>query len=225
MIYGYLRGSTGAIDKNNQRNAIDKIATARGIKIEYVEDTVSSGKPYAKRKISNLVKQCKRGDKIIVAELTRFARNVEEMLMIARLCLEKGIELEILNPAMLIDESISSKAMLTIMGLAGEMERHFIKMRTRQSLQVRKEAIEKNGFFINKVGEKVFSLGAKKGRYQQLKLEPQADLVLKYRNKKLNNTAVSKLLDCNRLTVERFLKRFPIKHGKYVNPPLSLKQK
>jgi DNA invertase Pin-like site-specific DNA recombinase len=97
-VYGYLRGSTGDIDKNNQKDAISKVAKSRNIKIEYIEDTVSSGKPYAKRGISNLIDECNKGDSIIVAEVSRFARNTEEMLMISRICLEQGISLEILNP-------------------------------------------------------------------------------------------------------------------------------
>ncbi|MBA5249248.1 MAG: hypothetical protein FE834_06930, partial [Gammaproteobacteria bacterium] len=157
VTYGYLRGSTGVIDKENQQDAIAKIAVARDLTITYIEDTVSSGKEYEKRKISKLIKQCRKGDSIIVAELSRFARNTEEMLMISRICLEKGINLEILNPALKFDDSIATKALITVMGLASEMERHFIRSRTQQSLDRRKEEIAKNGYFINKQGVKVYA--------------------------------------------------------------------
>jgi DNA invertase Pin-like site-specific DNA recombinase len=219
-VYGYLRGSTGDIDKNNQKDAISKVAKSRNIKIEYIEDTVSSGKPYAKRGISNLIDECNKGDSIIVAEVSRFARNTEEMLMISRICLEQGISLEILNPALKFDDSIATKAVIIVMGLASEIERHFIRTRTRQSLAIRKELIEKQGYFLNKKGEKVYQLGAKKGRFQKLKLEAKAGKVLEYRKLKLSNTAIGKLLGCNRISVERFLTRYPIKGDKYVkNPP------
>lgn len=223
MNYGYLRGSTGDIDKNNQRDAIAKVAKERGLDMEYVEDTISSGKPYAKRGISKLIDKCKEGDSITVAEVSRFARNTEEMLMISRICLEKGVALEILNPALKFDESIATKAVIIVMGLASEIERHFIRTRTRQSLAIRKELIEKNGYFLNKQGEKVYALGAKKGRYQKLKLEKVADKVLKYRNLKLTNVAIGKLLSCDRISVDRFLKRFPIKNGMYVKAPITKK--
>jgi hypothetical protein len=45
-----------------------------------------------------------------------------------------------------------------------------------------------------KKGEKVYQLGAKKGRYQKLKLEAKAGKVLEYRKLKLSNTAIGKLL-------------------------------
>jgi DNA invertase Pin-like site-specific DNA recombinase len=38
------------------------------------------------------------------------------------------------------------------MGLASEIERHFIRTRTRQSLAIRKELIDKQGYFLNKKG-------------------------------------------------------------------------
>jgi len=224
ITYGYLRGSTGVIDKENQQDAIAKIATARDLKITYIEDTVSSGKEYAKRKISTLIKQCNKGDSIIVAELSRFARNTEEMLMISRICLEKGINLEILNPALKFDDSIATKALITVMGLASEMERHFIRSRTQQSLDRRKEEITKNGYFVNKQGVKVYALGAKKGRYQALKLEPRAKEVLKYKALKLNNTSIARLMQVSRITVDRFLKRYPVKGGEFVKLPPSLKE-
>ncbi|VVM18531.1 hypothetical protein BSPWISOXPB_4373 [uncultured Gammaproteobacteria bacterium] len=223
-IYGYLRGSTGDIDKNNQQDAIAKVAKSRNIKIDYIEDTVSSGKPYAKRGISKLIDKCNKGDSIIVAEVSRFARNTEEMLMISRICLEKGISLEILNPALKFDDSIATKAVIIVMGLASEIERHFIRTRTRQSLAIRKELIDKQGYFLNKKGEKVYQLGAKKGKTQRLKLEPHAHKILEYRNLKLSNVSISRLLKCNRISVDRFLKRYPIEGGKYVNNPPNFKE-
>ncbi len=222
--YGYLRGSTGDIDKENQKLAIETVAKVRGLKIKYMEDTVSSGKPYEKRKIKGLIDSCHKGDLIIVAEMSRFARNTEEMLMISRICLERGISLEILNPALKFDDSIATKAMVTVIGLASEIERHFIKTRTRTALMHRKELLEKQGYFLNKQGEKVYELGAKKGRYQKLKLESKAGIVLKYANLKLNHTAISKLVGTDAITVARFLKRFPIKGGKYVKPPLGFSE-
>lgn len=217
--YGYVRASNGNIDKNNQIEALKQVFKSRGIKASFIEDTVSSGKPYEKRKLSTLIKSCKKGDTIIVAELSRFARNTEEMLMISRICLEQGIYLEILNPALKFDSSITTKAMITVMGLASEIERHFIRSRTRMALQIKKEELLKNGFFLNKRGEKVYSLGAKKGRYQQLKLEKDFKKVLEYKNLKLSHTAIGKLLGTSRLTVQRFLARYPIKNSEYVKLP------
>lgn len=224
MNYGYIRVSTNEVDKNNQLEALKKVALKRKIKMKFLEDTISSGEPFEKRKISTLINDCQEGDAIFVAELSRFARNTEEMLMISRVCLEKGISLEILNPALVFDESIATKAIITVMGLTAELERHFIRTRTQTAINLRKEALAKDGFFLNVRGERVYHLGAKKGRYQQLKLEKLADKVLEYKLLKLNNTAIGKLLGVTRITVQRFVDRYPIRNGKYVKLPENYKK-
>ncbi len=215
MNYGYIRGSTGDVDKENQRKTISAIAKKRGLKINFIEDTVSSGKSFEQRQISTLIEQARKDDLILVAELSRFARDTEETLKIGRLALEKGINLEILNPSIRFDNSIATKAIITVMGLSSEMERYFIKSRTRISLQHRKELIKKNGFFRNKDGEKVYQLGAKKGKKQTLKLEPKKEIIYDYLSKGLSKVSICKLLSnekdgkISRGALDRFLKRFP----------------
>lgn len=216
MNYGYLRGSTGEIDKENQRLAIQNLAEKRGLKISFIEDTVSSGKPYEERQISTLIEQATRGDLIIVAELSRFARDTEETLKIGRIALEKGLELEIINPSIRFDNSIATKAIITVMGLSAEMERHFIRSRTKISLQTRKELIKKQGYFMNKKGERVEQLGATKGKPQKLKTEAIAKDIYKYIEKGLNKTDVAKMVNISRGALDRFLKRYPPSENKAV---------
>ena len=45
------------------------------------------------------------------------------------------------------------------MGLSNEMERYFIKSRTKISLQQPKAQIKGKGYFRNKNGDKVYQLG------------------------------------------------------------------
>lgn len=210
MNYGYLRGSTGLIDKENQRKSIDKIALERDINIMYVEDTVSSGKKYEERQISTLINQCKSGDLIIVAELSRFARDTEETLKIGRIALEKGINLEIINPSIKFDDSIATKAIITVMGLSAEMERHFIKSRTILALQSRKELLKTQNFFLNKKGEKVFQLGAVKGQSQKLMTQKMSSEIIKYTNLGMSKTAICKFLKISRGSLYRYLDRYPV---------------
>jgi DNA invertase Pin-like site-specific DNA recombinase len=80
---------------------------------------------------------------------------------------------------------------------------------------VRREAIKKQGYFISKSGDKVYSMGAKAGVQQPMKLEKDKDKVLKYVNLGLNKTAIGILLKVSRITVSKFLKRYPIENGEY----------
>jgi DNA invertase Pin-like site-specific DNA recombinase len=216
-VYGYLRGSNGTIDLNNQMKKIIDFGGHGDLKDNFISDVVSSRSPLQERGISRLIEDCERGDKIIVAELSRLARNTEETLAIVRLCREKGIELKILDPDVDFTNELSSEIVITVLGLVGQMERHFISQRTRQSLKTRRDLIAKNGFFISKEGKKIYSIGAKKGVPQKLKLDKDRDMVLKYINLGLNKTAIAKLLRVNRVSVTSFLKRHPIKDGAYID--------
>lgn len=221
-VYGYLRGSNGTIDLNNQRKKIIDFGGHGDLKDNFISDVVSSRSPLQERGISGLIEECERGDKIIVAELSRLARNTEETLAIVRLCREKGIELKILDPEVDFTNELSAEIVITVLGLVGQMERHFISQRTRQSLKTRRDLIAKNGFFISKQGEKIYSIGAKKGVKQKLKLDKDRDLVLKYVNLGLNKTAIAKLLNVNRVSVTSFLKRHQIKDGAYIDNSMGV---
>ncbi len=211
MIYGYLRGSTGDIDKANQRKAIERYAKKEKLKVTYIEDTVSSGKPYKDREISGLVEGLRDDDVLIVAELSRLARNVEESLMIGRKVLEHQAEMIILNPAINLsaDDDISTKIMLNTMAMSAEIERYYIRSRTKLSLQQRKEQIAKQGYFINKKGEKVRHLGTAKGSKKSLKLEPHKEEIYKLVGVGLSHEKIGKQYGVSRHTVAHFLKRFP----------------
>ncbi|MCK5608753.1 recombinase family protein [Candidatus Pacearchaeota archaeon] len=223
---GYIRASKSNIDTENQRTKIQEYATKEGLDIDFVIDVISSSKELEKRKISKMINEMKYGQTFIVAELSRIARNTEQALSIARRVVEKNGKIISLNPSLTIGgNEIAQKVMLVVLALTAEIEGYFIRSRTRIALQEKKRLIKENGFFINKRGEKCFSLGAKKGAYQKLKLEDKAELVLKYKTIKLSNRAISKLLEVSPITVARFLKHYPVKNGKYLKIPPEMAKK
>lgn len=223
---GYVRASKSTIDTENQLTKILEYARVLNVDIEVTKDVVSSSKEMAKRKISKIIDELSKGQVLVVAELSRIARNTEETLAISRKIIEKGANLISLNPRLEIGgDDIQQKVMLVMLALTAEIEAYFIRSRTRIALQEKKRLIVENGFFINKRGEKCFSLGAKKGAYQKLKLEDSAKEVLHYKSLKLSNRAISKLLAVSPITVARFLKYYPIKNGKYLKAPKGFLQK
>ena len=214
--YGYLRGSNKNVDKNNQQYKISKVARNEKIKIDYIEDTISSTKPFEKRKIFDLVQKCEQGDTIIVSEISRLARNTEQTLAICRMCVEKGVTVRILNPEMTFSNDLNSTAVFTLFGLIAEMEGAFIKARVNAGLDAKKAQLKKDGFFISKAGKKITSLGAPKGGQRSLKLEKDHDKILDMYNKGLTKRAISQMVGCHPESVTTFLKRYPIVNGKYV---------
>lgn len=71
------------------------------------------------------------GDTIIFAEVSRMARSTLQVLEVLELCMEKQVSVHIAKQNMLLDGSMQAKIMATILGLVDEIEREFIRMRTK----------------------------------------------------------------------------------------------
>jgi hypothetical protein len=154
-FYGYVRGSNDGVNKENQRKAILAVAKNRGIKVELTEITMSATKKISSRGINSLIARCNKGDTILVSEVARLARDVHELLGISKECRERGVSLEILNPPMVLDGSMMSNALVTILGMVAEMEKNTMSLRIKQSLEGKKSDLARQGYFLNKAGEKM----------------------------------------------------------------------
>ncbi|KAA0437598.1 MAG: helix-turn-helix domain-containing protein [Candidatus Thioglobus sp.] len=209
MIYAYMRASNGDVDLKNQRKKLEACEFVKGKDIEFISDTVSSGKPYEQRKIASVVDGLKAGDVLLVAELSRMARNTEEVLKIGRLCVDKGASLKILNPVIDFDGGMQSEILLTVLGMASNIERYYIKSRTSIALARKKQEIAEKGYFTTKDGKRIRQLGTVKGSKKKLKLEDRKDEIFILLDKGLTQSSIAKLLDVSRHTISRFLTRFP----------------
>ena len=72
MIYGYIRVSSDKQTVENQRFEINNFCERECLKIDgWIEETISGTKSYNKRELGKLLKQIKKDDLIICAELSR----------------------------------------------------------------------------------------------------------------------------------------------------------
>lgn len=149
MIIAYLRISTGKQFLSNQREEIRRYADGRNWVIDqWVIEVASGNRKGSDRKLGILLKQMKRGDTLIVTEVSRLSRTLTDIM---GLCLEKGINLYTTKEGYSFDNSINSKVLCFAFGLVAEIERNLISLRTREALALRKaEGI---------------TLGRKKGSY------------------------------------------------------------
>lgn len=152
MIIAYLRISTGKQFLSNQREEIRRYADGRNWVIDqWVTEVASGNRKGSDRKLGILLKQMKRGDTLIVTEVSRLSRTLTDIMGIMGLCLEKGINLYTTKEGYSFDNSINSKVLCFAFGLVAEIERNLISLRTREALALRKaEGI---------------TLGRKKGSY------------------------------------------------------------
>ncbi|WP_099293901.1 MULTISPECIES: recombinase family protein [unclassified Butyricimonas] len=139
MIIGYLRVSTGKQHIENQKEEIQKFAARRNLKIDkWVTEVVSGKKNEHDRKLGKLLKSLRKGDVLIVTELSRLSRTLLNIMSILHRCLEKEIIIYSTKDGYAFDNSINSKVLAFAFALVAEIEHNLISMRTKEALAHRK---------------------------------------------------------------------------------------
>ncbi len=194
-IFIYVRVSTNVQDTQNQLHGIRDYCQERGIVPDtVVEDTASGSIDWRSRKIGELLSGADKGDVLLVAEVSRLARSTLQVLEILKFSAERQVSVVIVKNGLTFDNSMQSRITATILGLAAEIERDFISMRTREALAKRKAA------------------GKQLGRPQGVlakhyKLDEKRSEIERYQKLGINQTAIAKLVGVSRPTLRTWLGR------------------
>lgn len=138
---GYLRVSTS--DQDTEKNKADILHLVNSKKlghVEWVEEKVSGVKDWQKRKFGTVFKTLKKGDAIIVSELSRLGRSTLQILEIMKLAKEHGITVHAVKGGWSLNGTMESKIVLTMFAMIAEIERDLISERTKEGLRARKSA-------------------------------------------------------------------------------------
>ena len=139
MIIAYLRISTNRQHLENQRDEIERFAARRGIVVDKMYNDIVSGKKHSKeRKLGDILKRMKRGDTLIVTEISRLSRTLIDIMNIIHQCIEREITLHSTKEGYTFENNLNSKILGFAFGLVAEIERNLISARTREALALRK---------------------------------------------------------------------------------------
>lgn len=192
--YAYLRVSSDSQDVTNQKHGIYEYTNKVGIgNLAFIEDVVTGKKKWRERKLGSIIDGMESGDCIVFAEVSRIARSTLQVLEVLEECMEKNVNVYIAKQNMQLDGSMQAKITATVLGLAAEIEREFISMRTKEALAARK----KEGMI----------LGRPKGPAKTLKLDPKREQIEKYLSMGLGVRVVAKLIDEAPTTLRDYIKR------------------
>lgn len=141
MVIAYIRVSTNKQHTENQKAEIERYAKLHDFVIDkWVAETVSGKRDVNKRKLSILLKKLKKGDMIIVTELSRLSRTLTEIMTILNTLIAKGVSLYSTKDGYSFDNTINSKILAFAFGLVAEIEHNLISARTREALAARRDA-------------------------------------------------------------------------------------
>lgn len=138
---GYLRVST--LDQDVEKNKADILKLANEKKlgnVEWVDEKVSGTKDWKKRLFGEVFNTLKKGDTIIVSELSRLGRSTLQILEIMQLAKEREIAVHAVKGNWTLNGGMESKIVLTMLAMISEIERDLISERTKEGLRARKAA-------------------------------------------------------------------------------------
>jgi len=192
--FAYVRISTTGQDQKAQELGIKKYFEIAGInQVTWVKDTISGSISWESRGLKNVLDQAESGDFIVVSELSRIGRSTADVLTFLRIACEKGLSIYAIKNNIMLDNSIQSTIFATVMALAAEIERDFIRSRTKEGM----EKAKLNGV---KIGRPKGSTGVKK-------LDKVGDQVAQLHAAGVAKTAIAKVCNVSRGTVDRYLKQ------------------
>lgn len=138
-VYAYIRVSRDEQDLNNQKLEIESYATAKKIEIEeWIEIKVSSQKNSKDRRLDELLGKLKKGDTLVVSEVSRLARSIRQVHNIIYEIARKKVEAHIIKQNIVTsakgENDLATKIYVNALAMAAEVERDLISQRTKNGL-------------------------------------------------------------------------------------------
>ncbi|MFV7772144.1 recombinase family protein [Shewanella marisflavi] len=125
---GYIRVST--VDQSTKRQ-LD------GIKLDREFTDTCSGSTVARPALDELKSYCRKGDTIVVHDISRLARNIEDLINLIRFFNDKEVAVQFQKEAMIFTADKSNPMntlMLNLLGSVYQFEREMMLERQREGI-------------------------------------------------------------------------------------------
>ena len=201
MVYGYLRVSSDDQTVENQKVGVVQFANTHEWTIDgyIIDDGVSGTKDPSKRQLGKLLGKVKENDIIICSEISRLGRNLLMIMSILQMLMQKKAMLYTVKDNYVLGDNIQSTVLAFAFGLAAQIERDMISMRTKEAL-ARKRA---EGVILGRpVGRKTTP--------SSRKLYPKENLIRELLENGTSKRQIAKICHVDRNTLDRYIKDFKL---------------
>ena len=197
-IHAYLRVSSLKQTTDNQKLAIVDFAQLNNLSVDHwISVDISATKSTVKRKITEMIDCVEEGDTVIITEISRIGRSLQQNCAILKNLLDKGVEIRIIKENMILNRDnrtdINNKVMTTIFSLIAEIERDLLSERTKEGLARAKA----DGTV----------LGKPKGTIQASRLDNKIDTIKELLDYGVPKSKISRQLDVTPKTLYNFMQK------------------
>ncbi len=133
----YLRVSTGSQDLANQKLAVLDYARQKHFGIDrFIEAHASTRKCRDQRRIEELLGSLAVGDRLVVSELSRLGRSLNQVIQIIDELVKRKVRFTAIKEDIRFEgkQDLQTKVMIALFGLFAEVERISSPSRTKEGL-------------------------------------------------------------------------------------------
>lgn len=191
----YMRVSTGGQNIDNQKLAILDYARKNRMTVDkFVTSKMSSRRTEQKQQILKTVEALKKGDRLIVSELSRLGRSLGQIIHLVDILVARKVCFVAIKEAIGFEgkQDMQTKVMITLFGLFAEIERDLISERTKEGLAAAKA--------------KGKLLGRPKGILGKSKLDGKEDEIRMLLIKQVSKASIAKIVEVAPNTIHHFIK-------------------
>lgn len=182
MNVAYIRVST--LEQNEERQ-IKALSEKYKIDKYYIDKC--SGKDTNRPKLNELLDFVREGDKVIIHEFSRLARNTQDLLNLVQTFKNKNVTL-ISNKDNIDTSTAIGEFMLTVIGAINQLERQQIKERQLEGIKIAKEKGKFKGKQVKQIDNNTFK-----------------ECYTMYLNREINKTQLAQKLSISRPTLNKLI--------------------
>ncbi len=191
----YLRVSTGSQDLANQKLAVLDYARQKHFGIDrFIEAHASTRKGRDQRRIEELLGSLAVGDRLVVSELSRLGRSLNQVIQIIDELVKRKVRFTAIKEDIRFEgkQDLQTKVMIALFGLFAEVERDLISERTKEGLAAARS--------------KGRLLGRPKGSLGTSKLDGKEDEIRMLLQKEVSKASIAKILGASTTSLRHFIR-------------------
>jgi len=203
----YARVSTP--DQRTDRQVRDMLEWCKQHNITETEticETITGTIEWRHRKVASHIFHIKTGEILLSSEPSRISRTLVDLLDLCDVCLKRGAGVVFLSPSLTISGDPMGRAILSLIGVVGDLERSLLRERQASSIREIRRQLDLKGFYICKSGKKITRMGRPVSDIYHSKLDKDKDKLKLYLAKGMSITECAKLLSVSRKTIYDYMR-------------------